>query len=135
MLLENIPLGKTLEIFVDREDYRYRLVGKVEDTNEFRVCVTAISSSGRFFEFLPEDNVRIVYRDQNFMWEWDKVKAGLAKLEGFPVHYFQIVDKGKTFNRRNAYRGILIYRRFRQICMVQRKKRRYGSGKHPGQCM
>ena len=108
MLLENIPLGKTLEIFVDREDYRYRLVSKVEDTNEFRVCVTAISSSGRFFEFLPEDNVRIVYRDQNFMWEWDKVKAGLAKLEGFPVHYFQIVDKGKTFNRRNAYRVKLL---------------------------
>lgn len=48
MLLENIPLGKTLEIFVEREDYRYRLVSKVEDTNAFRVCVTAIASSGRF---------------------------------------------------------------------------------------
>lgn len=108
MLLENIPLGKTLEIFVEREDYRYRLVSKVEDTNEFRVCVTAISSSGRFFEFLPEDHIRIVYRDQNFMWEWDKVRAGLAKLEGFPVHYFQIVDKGRTFNRRNAYRVKLL---------------------------
>ena len=29
MLLEKIPLGKTLEIIVEREDYRYRLVSKV----------------------------------------------------------------------------------------------------------
>lgn len=108
MLLEKIPLGKTLEIFVEREEYRYRLVSKVEDTNEFRVCVTAISSSGRFFQFLPTDRIRLVYRDQNFMWEWDRVKAGIAKLEGFPVHYFQIADKGRTFNRRNAYRVKLL---------------------------
>lgn len=108
MLLEKIPLGKTLEIFVDREEYRYRLISKVEDANEFRVCVTAIASSGRFFMFLPEDRIRIVYRDQNSMWEWDNVRAGLAKLEGFPVHYFQITDKGRTFNRRNAYRVQLL---------------------------
>ena len=28
MLLENIPLGRTLEIYIDREGYRYRLVSK-----------------------------------------------------------------------------------------------------------
>jgi len=104
MLLENISLGRTLEIFVEREEYRYRLVSKVEDTNEHRVCVTAISSNGRYFEFLPTDKIRLVYRDREFMWEWDKVKAGLARLDGFPVHYFQIRDKGRSFNRRNAYR-------------------------------
>ena len=48
MLLEKIPLGKTLEIIVEREDYRYRLISKVEDTNDRRVCVTAIASNGRF---------------------------------------------------------------------------------------
>ena len=31
MLLENIPLGRTLEIYIDREGYRYRLVSKVEE--------------------------------------------------------------------------------------------------------
>lgn len=108
MLLENISLGRTLEILVEREDYRYRLVSKVEDTNERRVCVTAISSNGRFFEFLPTDKVRLVYRDQEFMWEWDNVKAGLARLDDFPVHYFQIRDKGRSFNRRNAYRVKLL---------------------------
>ena len=104
MLLEKIPLGKTLEIYVDREEYRYRLVSKVEDTDDRRVCVTAIAAGGRFFKFEKEDRIRLVYRDQEVIWEWDKVRAGLAKIDDTPVHYFQIVDKGRTFNRRNAYR-------------------------------
>lgn len=104
MLLENIPLGKTLEIFVDREEYRYRLVSKVEDVNAFRVCVTAITARGRFFQFHPQDRIRLVYRDDEIMWEWDHVQAGLAKLDNYPVHYLQIRDKGKSFNRRGAYR-------------------------------
>lgn len=108
MLLENIAMGKTLEIYVEREDYRYRLVSKVEDTNARRVCVTAIASNGRFFQFRPEDRIRLVYRDAEVIWEWDHVKAGLAKIDNVPVHYFQIVDKGKTFNRRNAYRVQLL---------------------------
>ena len=104
MLLENIPLGKTLEIFVDRDDYRYRLVSKVEDVNAFRVCVTAITSRGRFFQFRSSDRIRLVYRDDETMWEWDFVRAGIAKLDNMPVHYLQIRDKGKSFNRRGAYR-------------------------------
>lgn len=108
MLLENIPLGKTLEIYVDREEYRYRLVSKVEDTDDRRVCVTAIAANGRFFKFEKEDRIRLVYRDQEVIWEWDKVRAGLAKIDDTPVHYFQIVDKGRTFNRRNAYRVKLL---------------------------
>lgn len=108
MLLEKIPMGRTLEILVDREEYRYRLVSKVEDTDERRVCVTAIASNGRFFQFEEDDRIRLIYRDQEVMWEWDNVRAGLAKIDGTPVHYFQIVDKGHTFNRRNAYRVKLL---------------------------
>ena len=104
MLLENIPLGRTLEIFVDRDEYRYRLVSKVEDVNEFRVCVTAITSNGRFFQFHPTDRIRLVYRDSEIMWEWDHVQAGIAKLDNYPVHYLQIRDKGRSFNRRESYR-------------------------------
>lgn len=104
MLLENIPIGKTLEIFVDRDDFRYRLVSKVEDVNAFRVCVTAITSRGHYFQFRSSDRVRLVYRDDQIMWEWDFVRAGLAKLGNTPVHYLQIHDKGKSFNRRGAYR-------------------------------
>lgn len=108
MLLENIRLGRTLEIFVEREDYRYHFTSKVEDTNQNRVCVTAIASRGRFFGFLPEDKVHILYRDEEVMWEWPGVRPGLAKLEGTPVHYFQIVNPGQSYNRRNAYRVKLL---------------------------
>ena len=34
MLLETIPLGRTVEIYVDREGYRYRLTSKVEYADE-----------------------------------------------------------------------------------------------------
>ncbi len=104
MLLENISLGRTLEIFVDREGYRYRLVSKVEDTNAKRVCVSVIAANGRAFLFHPEDEISLRYQDEDQIWEWTKVKAGLAKLEGSPVHWFEITDKGSSFNRRNAYR-------------------------------
>ncbi len=107
MLLEKIPLGKTLEIYVDREGYRYHLVSKVEKTGVRRVCVTAIKSNGLNFNFRPKDDIRLVYRDEHQMWEWTKVKAGTAKLDGDLVHYFEIVNKGQSFNRRNAYRVIL----------------------------
>jgi hypothetical protein len=104
VLLENIALGKTLEVYVDRDGYRYRLVSKVEKTGVKRVCLTAIMAGGRAFKFRPEDNIRLVYRSEDQMWEWLNVKAGLGKLDDEPVHYFEIVNKGQSFNRRQAYR-------------------------------
>lgn len=104
MLLENIPLGRTLEIYIDREGYRYRLVSKVEEAKSNQVCVSLIASNGRAFQFRAEDDICIVYRDADRLWEWTKVKAGIAKLDGEPVHIFQINDKGHSYNRRNAYR-------------------------------
>lgn len=104
MLLENIALGKTLEVYVDRDGYRYRLVSKVEKTGVKRVCLTAIMAGGRAFKFRPEDKIRLVYRSEDQMWEWLNVKAGLGKLDDEPVHYFEIVNKGQSFNRRQAYR-------------------------------
>ncbi len=107
MLLEKIAIGKTLEIEVDREGYRYHLVSKVEKTGIIRVCVTAIKSNGITFNFRPKDEIRLVYRDEHQMWEWTKVKAGTMKLDGEMVHYFDIINKGQSFNRRNAFRVIL----------------------------
>ncbi len=125
MLLEKIPLGKTLEIYVDREEYRYRLVSKVEDTDDRRVCVTAIAAGGRFFKFEKEDRIRLVYRDQEVIWEWDKVRAGLAKIDDTPVHYFQIVDKGRTFNRRNAYRVKMLEEITLQYYLISGKRGKF----------
>lgn len=107
MLLESIPLGRTIEIYVDREGYRYRLTSKVEYADEKKVCVTLIASHGRAFKFMPDDNIGIMYRDHDILWEWEKCKAGIAKMEGVLIHYFEIADKGRSFNRRNAYRVTL----------------------------
>ncbi len=104
MLLENIALGKTMEIYVDREGYRYRLVSKVEKTGVKKICLTAIMAGGRAFKFRPEDKIRLVYRGEDQMWEWLNVKAGLGLLDNEPVHYFEIINKGQSFNRRQAYR-------------------------------
>lgn len=104
MILENLPLGKTLEIYIDREGYRYRLISKVEDTSKDRVFVTLIAANGRAFQFRQNDDIRIMYRDEEQIWEWTEVKGGLAKLEGTAVHCFDITNPGHSFNRRNAYR-------------------------------
>ena len=107
MLLEAIPLGRTVEIYVDRDGYRYRLTSKAEYVNEKKLCVTLIAANGRAFKFMPEDNISIMYRDKETMWEWENCKAGIAKLDGVLIHFFEIADKGKSFNRRNAYRVTL----------------------------
>lgn len=107
MLLENLALGRIVEIYVDREGYRYRLTSKVEETSEKRLCVSLIASNNRVFTFRPSDNIKIAYKDSEQMWEWDNVKAGVGKINDIPVHYFDIVDKGRSFNRRNAYRVLI----------------------------
>ncbi len=104
MLLENIALGRTIEIYIDREGYRYHLTSKVEETTSKRILVSLIASHGKVFKFEPNDLVTIVYRDADQMWQWRKVKAGIGKMEGTLVHYFEITSPGNSFNRRNAYR-------------------------------
>lgn len=126
MLLENVPMGRTMEVHVIREDYHYRLISKVEDVNSHRVCMTAIASNGRFFNFKPEDKVRLVYRDQENMWEWNRVKVALAKLDGIPVHYFEIRDQGRSINRRDAYRVKLLEETLIGFYTVPGKQQKYG---------
>ena len=62
MLLENIPLGRTVEIFVDREGYRYRLTSKAEYVDKKKICVTLIAARGKVFKFNPEDSISIFMR-------------------------------------------------------------------------
>lgn len=104
MLLENLVLGRTVEINVYREEYCYHLVSKVESTSASRLCVTLIASNNKTFQFKPDDRIKIVYRDSDQIWEWDNVKAGIVKKGRGFLHYFDIVDGGRSFNRRNAYR-------------------------------
>lgn len=104
MLLENLVLGRTVEINVYREEYCYHLVSKVESTSASRLCVTLIASNNKAFQFKPDDRIKIVYRDSDQIWEWDNVTAGIVKKGRVSLHYFDIADGGRSFNRRNAYR-------------------------------
>ena len=74
MLLENIPLGRTLEIYIDREGYRYRLVSKVEEAKSNQVCVSLIASNGRAFQFHAEDDMHCISRCRQ--------TVGMDKSEG-----------------------------------------------------
>lgn len=104
MLLENVTLGRIVEIYLDREGYRYRLTSKIEDADSRRLCVTLIASHDKVFKFKPGDSIKLVYRDAEQLWEWDNVKAGIIEYQGTLVHCFEITNKGRSFNRRNAYR-------------------------------
>ena len=63
MLLENISIGRTIEIYIDREGYLYRMTSTVEEVNSKRLCVTLIAAHGKTFMFKPDDKVKIVYKD------------------------------------------------------------------------
>lgn len=104
MLLSEMKIGKPLEIYINREGYNYRVVSKIEDAAQGRVCVTLIASKKRVFEFLETDAVDIVYRDEDRMWKWKSVVGGVTELDGEKFHCFYSDAEGESFNRRNAYR-------------------------------
>lgn len=104
MLLSEMKIGKPLEIYITREGYHYRVVSKIEDAADGRVCVTLIASKTRVFEFLETDVIDIVYRDEERMWKWKSVIGGVTELDGEKLHCFYSDEEGESFNRRNAYR-------------------------------
>lgn len=104
MQIKEMLLGKMLEILVDREGYHYRFVSKVEGTAENAVAVTLIAAQGRMFHFVETDDVSIVYRGTERMWKWEHVKAGVARLDGAPVHTFSSKEPGQVYNRRESFR-------------------------------
>lgn len=114
MQIKDMILGKKLEILVERGNYHYRLVSKVEGTVENSVAVSLIAAKGKVFHFEESDDVSIVYRGER-MWKWDHVKTGLARLEGMAVHTFTSKAPGQIYNRREAFRvpigeRLLMYR-------------------------
>lgn len=107
MRLTEMKLGKSLEIHVDREGYRYRVVSKVEDVKADRVCVTLIATRSRVFRFIDTDKIDFIYKDEDRLWKWNNVKADIINLDGEDVHCFYTEKKGVIFNRRNTYRVFL----------------------------
>ena len=82
MLLENVTIGRIIEIYVDRDGYRYRLTSKIENADSKKVCVTLIASHGKIFKFRPDDRIRLIYRDAEQLWDWVDVRAGVGEADG-----------------------------------------------------
>ncbi len=104
MYLKDLKVGKSIEIFITRGQYRYHLVSKIEGTDTGRVYITAIASGNTVFKFKKTDVLEIVYKERERSWKWMDVKPGFGTLEGNPVHYFETYIEGENFNRRDTFR-------------------------------
>ena len=104
MFLKDLKAGKSIDLFITRDQYRYHIVSKVEVTDIGRVFVSAILSGKNIFKFKKTDSIELVYKERDRTWKWHDVKAGLAKLDGNIVHYFESYIEGEYFNRRSTFR-------------------------------
>lgn len=104
MRISEMKIGKPIEIYINRDGYHYRVVSKIEDVTEDRICVTLIASRTRVFEFEPTDTVDIVYREDDRMWKWKNVAGSVVMLDDERFHAFTTKEEGESYNRRNAYR-------------------------------
>ncbi len=115
MRLENLKVGRGLEIYVTRAGYRYRLVSTIESTMQGKVYITLIASGSKVFRFLDTDEVDIIYRDETHILQWDKVKGTIETVDKTPMHCFASNKEGVSFNRRESFRvdigdEIVLYR-------------------------
>lgn len=105
MLIKDMQAGKTVDILIDREDFHYHFVSKIEAVSGYSVAVSAIiANSNRLFRFEETDSITLIYRVQDRMWKFDFVKGGLAKLEDQPVHTFTSYKEAVSYNRRESFR-------------------------------
>ena len=104
MLLGDTKVGKPIELQIQRDGYNYRVVSKIEEVSEGRICISLIASSKRIFEFLDTDVVDLVYRKDDRMWKWCNVKGGIVELDGEQFHCLMSTERGESYNRRNAFR-------------------------------
>ncbi len=104
MLLGETKIGKPIDIYISRDGYHYRVVSKIEDVSEGRVCISLIASSKHIFQFLSTDIIDIVYHNEDRMWKWTNITGGIIELDGEKFHCLYSDKPGELYNRRNAYR-------------------------------
>lgn len=104
MQIRDLQAGKTLDILVDREEFHYHFVSKIEGVSGNSVAVSAISASGRRFRFVETDDISLIYRLTERMWRFDHVKGGVARMDGETVHTFTTSLEAKIYNRRDFFR-------------------------------
>lgn len=105
MTLSEITIGSLLEIYIRRDGYNYKVISKIEYTDEKRIGVTPIASRRMLFRFRQTDMIDIVYRSEDKIWKWNRVKAGIATMpDGTKLHFFEPSAPAEKFNRRTTYR-------------------------------
>ncbi len=104
MQLQDMKVSKGVEVFVTRDEYRYRLVSKVEETAPGKAYISLIASGPRVFAFKPSDYVEVVYKENERMWKFQGVKVSLSTVDGYQVHCLESFKDGVSFNRRDTYR-------------------------------
>jgi len=107
MLLNELRLGRPLEIYINRDGYNYRILSKIEYVETGCVCVSLIASGKRVFQFLDTDVIDIIYQEQDRMWKWSNVKGAVVTVEEDKLHGFFSDEPGANYNRRNAFRMYL----------------------------
>lgn len=104
MLLTDIKAGRPIEIFINRQGYRYRLVSKIEEVGEDCIYISLIATRTKIFQFETTDKIDFVYRIDDRLWKWSGVRGTTGDLEGKTVHCLHTKKEGETYNRRNAFR-------------------------------
>lgn len=104
MQLQELKVGKSIEVYVTRDGYRYHLVSKVEGTEAGKVYVSLIAAGSRLFAFKPSDKVELVYKEKERIWKWTNVKPRYTTFDGYQVHCFESPKGGESFNRRDTFR-------------------------------
>ncbi len=104
MRLEELKLGKSIEIYVTRDQYKLRLVSKIEDVAYDHIAISLIKGTRKAFQFQQQDEIEFIYRDDQMLWKWTGVIGTMEKLDDSFVHCLYSSEKGVRYNRREAYR-------------------------------
>ena len=104
MRFKQVKLGSSVEITLERDGYKLRLISKVEDAKEDHIAVTLIVGNGKKFVFKDTDEIELIYKEKERLWRWTGVKGKTQVLDGVQVHAFYADTEGESYNRRNAFR-------------------------------
>lgn len=104
MLLTEMKAGKSVEILINRDGYKYRLVSKIEEVGKDCIFISLIATKTKIFQFEKDDKVEIIYRAEERLFKWSRIKGRMEELDGEKVHCLFGNQEGENYNRRNAYR-------------------------------
>ena len=105
MKLEDIRIGSLIEIIISRNGSSYKTVSKIEYVDEKFIGVSPIASTHGLFRFAEDDEIDLIYREDEKYWKWEGVKAGTARRrDGSRLHIFAAFGKAAPVNRRTQFR-------------------------------